>query len=62
MNKLRVEVIFLSKKSNKQDPYFRDNQGVAEVENQLNKKYQKGVVEDKLNNNKSIYTYNNQSK
>lgn len=52
----------MSKKPKKKDVYFKDNQGVSEIQNQLNESYQSGVIEDKLTNNKSIYTYNNQSK
>lgn len=35
---------------------------VDAVKNQLIESYQSGVVEDKLNNNKAIYTFNNQDK
>jgi len=52
----------LSKKDKKQDTYFKDNQGIASIQNQINESYQSGVIEDKLNNNKDIYTFNNQSK
>jgi len=52
----------LSKKDKKHDAYFKDNQGIASIQNQINESYQSGVIEDKLNNNKDIYTYNNQSK
>jgi hypothetical protein len=55
-------VIFLSKKNKQQDTYFKDNQGIASIKNQINESYQSGVIEDKLNNNKDIYTFNNQSK
>ncbi len=52
----------MSKKNKKQDAYFKDNQGIAAIQNQINESYQSGVIEDKLNNNKDIFTYNNQSK
>jgi len=55
-------VVCLSKKDKKQDTYFKDNQGIASIQNQINESYQSGVIEDKLNNNKDIYTFNNQSK
>lgn len=41
---------------------FEDKKGIAAVKNQLIESYQSGVIEDKLHNNKDIYTYNNQSK
>lgn len=40
---------------------MEDKKGIATVQNQLNKSYQSGVI-DQLNNNKSIHTYNNQKK
>lgn len=52
----------MNKKKKKDDPYYQDEQGIAAIKNQLNKSYQSGVLEDKLSNNKSVYTYNNQSK
>ncbi|HLS59632.1 MAG TPA: hypothetical protein VK044_00685 [Virgibacillus sp.] len=52
----------MSKDRKKEDPYYRDNQKISAIQNQINKSYQSGVLEDKLSNNKSIYTYNNQSK
>lgn len=52
----------MSKKSKKQDTYFKDNQGIASIQNQINESYQSGVIEDKLENNKDIYAYNNQKK
>lgn len=52
----------MSKKKKKKDPYFEKEQGIAEIKNQINESYQSGVIEDKLNNNKDIYTYNNRSK
>ena len=55
-------MLFLTKKDKKKDAYFKDNQGIATVRNQLNESYQSGVIEDKLNNNRDIYTFNNQSK
>lgn len=54
--------MFLSKKDKKQDAYFKDNQGISAIKNQINESYQSGVIEDKLNNNKDIYTFNNQKK
>lgn len=41
---------------------FEDKKGVEVVQNQLLESYQNGVVEDRLDNNKNIYTFNNQSK
>ncbi len=32
------------------------------IQNQQNKKYQDGVLEDKLDHNKAIYTFNNRDK
>ena len=58
----KEEVVCLSKKGKKQDTYFKDNQGIASIQNQIKESYQSGVIEDKLNNNKDIYTFNNQSK
>ena len=58
----KEEVVCLAKKDKKQDTYFKDNQGIASIQNQIKESYQSGVVEDKLNNNKDIYTFNNQSK
>ena len=52
----------MSKKDKKKDTYFKDNQGIASIQNQINDSYQSGVIEDKLNNNKDIYTFNNQRK
>lgn len=52
----------MSKKPKKKDPYFEEKQGISEISNQINESYQSGVIEDKLNNNKDIYTYNNKSK
>lgn len=42
---------------------WRDNKkGISAVQNQLNESYQSGVIEDKdkLSNNRSIHTHNNQ--
>ncbi|SHF79066.1 hypothetical protein [Ornithinibacillus halophilus] len=36
-----------------------DHKGVAAVQNQLFESYQSGVVEDRLHNNRDIWTYNN---
>jgi len=52
----------MSKKNNKPEKIFEDKKGVQAVQNQLLESYQNGVVEDQLENNKNIYTYNNQSK
>ncbi|MBU5468113.1 hypothetical protein KQI49_14890 [Virgibacillus sp. MSJ-26] len=52
----------MSKKNNKREKIFEDKKGVQAVQNQLLESYQNGVVEDHLENNKNIYTYNNQSK
>lgn len=52
----------MDKKQKKKDPYFKEEQGIAEVSNQLNESYQSGVIDDKLENNKEIYTYNNRNK
>ena len=52
----------MTKKSKKKDPYFEKEQGISEISNQINESYQSGVIEDKLNNNKAINTYNNKSK
>jgi len=50
----------LSKKQGKKESkYEEDKKGVAAVENQLNQKYQKGVVESQLENNKGIHHFNN---
>lgn len=57
-----MEVITLSKKKKSKEKLFEDKGGVEAVKNQLFESYQNGVVEDKLHNNKNIYTYNNQSK
>lgn len=51
----------VSKKKKKKDPYFDEEQGIAEIANQINESYQSGVIEDKLNNNKAIHTYNNKT-
>ena len=59
---INEEVVYLSKKGKKHDPYFKDDQGIASIQNQINESYQSGVIEDKLNNNKDVYTFNNQSK
>lgn len=40
----------------------KDEQGVQAIQNQLFESYQKGVVEDQLENNKNIYTFNNRNK
>ncbi|HLS08232.1 hypothetical protein [Lentibacillus sp.] len=41
---------------------FEDKKGISTVRNQLFDSYQSGVIEDKekLSNNRSIHTYNNQ--
>lgn len=57
-----MEVMTLSKKKKSKEKLFEDKGGVEAVQNQLFESYQTGVVEDKLHNNKNIYTYNNQSK
>ncbi|GAA0429673.1 hypothetical protein GCM10008983_02550 [Lentibacillus halophilus] len=48
----------------KNHPFTEDKKGVEAVQNQLFESYQKGVIEDKekLSNNRSIHTYNNQKK
>jgi len=57
-----MEVDDLSNKNKKKTRLFEDKEGIEAVQNQLLESYQNGVVEDRLHNNKSIYTYNNQSK
>jgi|GEM_PF-1711702 len=52
----------MTKNPKKDDPYYRDNQKMSAIQNQINKSYQSGVLEDRLSNNKRIHTYNNQSK
>lgn len=52
----------MPKKDKKTQKVFEDKKGVQAVQNQLLESYQNGVVEDQLENNKNIYTYNNQSK
>lgn len=52
----------MSKKNKKAEKMFEDKKGVEVVQNQLLESYQNGVVEDRLDNNKNIYTFNNQSK
>lgn len=52
----------MSKKNKKTEKMFEDKKGVEVVQNQLLESYQNGVVEDRLDNNKNIYTFNNQSK
>ena len=51
----------MTKKKKKKDRYFEEEQGIAEIANQINESYQSGVIKDKLNNNKAIHTYNNRS-
>ena len=57
-----MEVNNLSKKNKGKTKLFEDKEGIEAVQNQLLESYQNGVVEDRLHNNKSIHTYNNQSK
>lgn len=52
----------MSKKAEKHEKLFEDNEGVAAVQNQLNESYQSGVIEDQLHNNKRDHTFNNQKK
>ncbi|SFD60991.1 hypothetical protein SAMN05216238_102401 [Lentibacillus persicus] len=46
----------------KKNKMFEDEKGVSAVRNQLFESYQSGVIEDKdkLSNNRSIHTHNNQ--
>ncbi|WP_169792863.1 hypothetical protein [Lentibacillus amyloliquefaciens] len=48
----------------KKNKSFEDEKGISAVRNQLFKSYQSGVIEDKnkLSNNRSIHTHNNQKK
>ncbi|MDY0408666.1 hypothetical protein ACFFIS_14260 [Virgibacillus soli] len=46
----------------KKQKMFEDNAGVQAVKNQLNESYQSGVVEDQLENNRAIHSFNNQKK
>ncbi|WP_171046248.1 hypothetical protein [Lentibacillus cibarius] len=48
----------------KNKKFTEDKDGIAAVQNQLFESYQSGVIEDKnkLANNRSIHTYNNQKK
>lgn len=39
-----------------------EEKGVQAIKNQVMESYQNGVIEDRLKNNRAIYTYNNQSK
>ncbi|MUV39322.1 hypothetical protein JNUCC1_03198 [Lentibacillus sp. JNUCC-1] len=50
------------KKPSEKNNLFDDKDGTAAVQNQLNESYQKGVIEDQLDNNKGIHTFNNQKK
>jgi hypothetical protein len=51
----------LAKKEGKRRNFYEDDKGVDAVRNQLIESYQSGVV-DQLDNNKNIYTFNNQKK
>ncbi|HLR62507.1 MAG TPA: hypothetical protein VK097_08705 [Lentibacillus sp.] len=46
----------------KKNKFFEDKKGISTVKHQLFESYQSGVIEDKnkLSNNRSIHTYNNQ--
>ncbi|SFB25069.1 hypothetical protein SAMN04488072_111104 [Lentibacillus halodurans] len=46
----------------RKNKWVEDKQGISAVQNQLFESYQSGVIEDKdkLSNNRSIHTYNNQ--
>lgn len=39
-----------------------DNQGVHTVQNQLNESFQKGVIEEQLENNKGVNHFNNKNR
>jgi len=58
VNILKLEVMNLVKPKK----LFEDKKGISTVRNQLFDSYQSGVIEDKekLSNNRSIHTYNNQ--
>lgn len=46
----------------KQHPAKKSDTKAETIKNQQNESYQDGVLADKLNNNKDIYTFNNRNK
>lgn len=48
----------MAKRKRKNDE-INENEGVQSVRNQLNESYQRGVIEDQLENNRGIHHFNN---
>lgn len=43
----------------RQTEQWDEDKGVQSVKNQLNESYQRGVIEDQLENNRGIHHFNN---
>lgn len=62
MNANREMILLKSNDQRKLRKLYETKNGIEIVKNQLIESYQSGVVEDHLKNNRSVHSYNNQSK